>query len=92
MPFQGESLLDMNLLRGILNGRLNRLRSLGLAPVDLKLAVECDLQIWAIHGYPLHVTLRVWQHGICFPDAVKHARHVLQRAIQTCGPAARLTL
>lgn len=92
MPFQGESLLDMNLLKGILNGRLNRLRSLDLAPVDLKLAVECDLQIWAIHGYPLHVTLRVWQHGTCFPDAVKHARHVLQQAIQTCGPAARLTI
>ena len=57
MPFQGVAMLDEQMLLALLNGKLNRWCSLDLSHVNLLRAVECDLQIWALHGYPLRLTL-----------------------------------
>ena len=91
MPFQGVDLVDLTLLKGVLNGRLTRLKSLDLTPQDIKLAVECELQIWALHGYPLRIILEVWQCGRYFPEAVKHARATLQHALRNCGNNTSIT-
>ena len=91
MPCQGVDLVDLTLLKGVLNGRLTRLKSLDLTPQDIKLAVECELQIWALHGYPLRIILEVWQCGRYFPEAVKHARATLQHALRNCGNNTSIT-
>lgn len=88
IPFQGTATLDMPLLLALLHGKLNRRRSLELPLENLHRAVECELQIWALHGYPLGVMLHIWRRGRHCPQAVKHAREVLTKAISLHGPHA----
>ena len=88
MPFQGHAMLDVSLLSAILNGKLNRLLSLDLSANDMKRAVECELQIWLLHGYPLQTILHIWRRGKRFPAAITHGREVLEHAIRNCGPTA----
>ena len=90
MPFQGSALLDLRLLVAVLNGRLKRLHSLDLSHANMKSAVECDLQLWVIHGYPLRVIYEVWRRGRLYPTAVKHAREILQGAMRCCGAGAQI--
>ena len=70
MPFQGEALLDVPQLLALLHGKLNRWGSLGLPLASLHSAVECELQIWALHGYPLGVMLKIWLRGRYCPPAL----------------------
>ena len=92
MPFQGEALLDIPQLLALLHGKLNRWRSLDLPLASLHRAVECELQIWALHGYPLGVMLRIWRRGRYCPPAIKHAREILTKAIAVRGPQARVCI
>ena len=88
MPFQGCDLLDMDLLSALLNGKLNRLLSLDLSAKDMEKAVECELQIWVLHGYPLDIILKIWRRGKRYPAAIKHGREILEHAIKVCGSHA----
>lgn len=88
MPFQGEALLDVPQLLALLHGKLNRWRSLDLPLASLHRAVECEFQIWALHGYPLGVMLKIWRRGRYCPPAIKHAREILTKAIAVRGPQA----
>ena len=72
----------------MLHGKLNRWRSLDLPLASLHRAVECELQIWALHGYPLGVMLKIWRRGRYCPPAIKHAREILTKAIAVRGPQA----
>lgn len=92
MPFQGHDVMDVALLVAILNGKLHRLLSLDLSREYMKLAVECEIQIWLLHGYPLSAILKIWRRGTRFPAAVKHGRETLERAIAICGPHARVPM
>ena len=83
MPFQGCDLLDFDLLSALLNGKLNRLLSFDLSAQDMEKAVEpmeCELQIWVLHGYPLDVVLKIWPRGKRYPAAIEHGREILGHA------------
>ena len=92
MPFQGVAMLDEQMLLALLNGKLNRWCSLDLSHVNLLRAVECELQIWALHGYPLGVMLKIWRRGRHYPAAVRHARIILQKAVAKHGEQACVPL
>lgn len=92
IPFQGEAVMDVSLLLALLHGRLNRWRSLCLPLASLHRAVESELQLWALHGYPLGITLKIWRKGRHCPQAVSHARQVLTKAIRVHGPSACLPM
>ena len=92
MPFQGHDMVDVPMLTALLNGRLRRLRSLDLSVSNMKRAVDCDLQIWVLHGYPLDVIQKIWREGRHYPEAVSYARESLMRAIQGCGPSASIMM
>ena len=83
MPFQGHAMLDVSLLSAILNGKLNRLLSLDLSANDMKRAVECELQIWLLHGYPLQTILHIWRRGKRFPAAITHGRKYWNTLFET---------
>ena len=51
-------------------------------------AVECELQIWVLHGYPLDIILKIWRRGKRYPAAIKHGREILEHAIKVCGSHA----
>lgn len=88
IPFQGTDRLDVGLLTALLNGKLQRLLSLHLTEDDMRRAVECEIQVWLLHGYPLQHILQIWRRGKYFPAAVKYGRELLDHGIQTCGPDA----
>ena len=92
MPFQGPEVMDSPLLAALLCGRLKRLKSLQLSTSNMKRAVECELQIWALHGYPLEVVQQIWSKGRHYPEAVAYARETLKHAIQRCGPHAYIAM
>lgn len=92
IPFQGEAVMDVPLLLALLHGRLNRWRSLCLPLDSLHRAVESELQLWALRGYPLGITLKIWRKGRHCPQAVSHARQVLTKAIRMHGPSACLPM
>ena len=92
MPFQGVAMLDEPMLLALLNGKLDRWRSLDLLHVNLLRVVGCELQIWALHGYPLGVMLRIWRRGRHCRAAVRHARIILQKAIAKHGEQACVPL
>ena len=92
MPFQGHEMLDMPMLTALLCGRLKRLKSLDLSVPNMKRAVDCDLQIWVLHGYPLDVVQKIWRKGRHYPEAVSYARESLMRAMHCCGPSASIVM
>ena len=92
VPYQGADVMDTCMLVAILSGRLKRLHSLDLDQAHMKRAVDCELQLWVLHGYPLKIVHEVWKRGKHHPAAVQYARTVLLRAISTCGPHARICM
>ena len=73
----GDVAESLDALRLHVSGRIARLRQAGLDDVALHKAVQREILVFALHGYPREMMLRVWSRSRQYPAAAKHARNVL---------------
>ena len=76
-PFLGDGAESLEALRLHVSGRTARLRQAGLDDVALRRAVQREILVVALRGYPREMMLRVWSKSRQYPAAAKLARLVL---------------
>jgi hypothetical protein len=77
-PYLGDEEGSLEALRLHVSGRTARLRQAGLDDEALRRAVEREILVLALHGYPRGMLLRVWSRSKQYPAAARHARLVLR--------------
>ena len=88
-PYLGdvaEAARSLEALRLHVSGRTARIRQAGLDNVALHKAVQREIFVLALHGYPQEMMLRVWSRSRQYPAAAKHAHMVLERCPPRPGP------
>ena len=76
-PYLGDVAESLEALRLHVSGRTARLRQAGLDDMALHRAVQREIPVLALHGYPRDMMLRVWPRSRQYEAAAKHARMVL---------------
>ena len=76
-PYLGDEAESLEALRLHVSGRTARLRQAGLDDAALLRAVQREILVLALHGYPREMMLRVWSKSRQYPAAAKLARLVL---------------
>ena len=77
-PYLGDDAPSLEALRLHVSGRTARLRQAGLSPEALRRAVEREILVLALHGYPCDLLLRSWSRCRQYPEASRLARLVLR--------------
>ena len=77
-PYLGDDAPSLEALRLHVSGRTARLRQAGLGPDALRRAVEREILVLALHGYPCDLLLRSWSRSRQYPEASRMARLVLR--------------
>ena len=72
-PYLGDEAESLEALRLHVSGRTARLRQAGLDDVALRRAVQREIRVLALHGYPREMMLRVWSKSRQYPAAAKLA-------------------
>ena len=62
-PYLGDLAESLEALRLHVSGRTARLRQAGLDDVALRKAVQREILVLALHGYPREMMLRVWSRS-----------------------------
>ena len=68
-PYLGDVAESLEALRLHVSGRIARLRQAGLDDVALRKAVQREILVFALHGYPREMMLRVWSRSRQYPAA-----------------------
>jgi hypothetical protein len=89
-PYLGDEKCSWEALRLHVSARSARLRQAGLGEAELERAVEREIFILALHGYPCAMMRSAWSKCHQFPTASRHARLVLQIWEQAFPGLARL--
>ena len=89
-PYLGDEAESLEALRLHVSGRTARLRQAGLDDVALRRAVQREILVLALHGYPREMVLRVWSRSRQYPAAAKLARLILDTWGQAFPGLARL--
>ncbi len=76
--YLGDEEGSLEALRLHVSGRTARLRQAGLDDEALRRAVEREILVLALHGYPRGMLFRVWSRSKQYPAAARHARLVLR--------------
>ena len=76
-PYLGDESESFEALRLHVSGRTARLRQAGLDDAALLGAVQREVFVLALHGYPREMQLRVWSRSSQYPAAARLARQVL---------------
>ena len=77
-PYLGDEEDSLEALRQHVSGRTARLKQAGLEGEALRKAVEREILVLALHGYPRELLLRVWSRARQYPAAARLGRQVLQ--------------
>jgi hypothetical protein len=77
-PYLGDEEDSLEALRQHVSGRTARLKQAGLDDEALRRAVEREILVLALHGYPRDLMLRVWSRARQYPAAARLGRRVLQ--------------
>ena len=77
-PYLGDAEDSLEALRQHVSGRTARLRQAGLTDDALRKAVQREILVLALHGYPCELMLRVWSRSRQYPAASRLGRLVLQ--------------
>ena len=75
--YLGDGAESLEALRLHVSGRTARLRQAGLDEVALRKAVQREILVLALHGYPREMMLRVWSRSRQYPAAAKLASLIL---------------
>jgi len=89
-PYLGDGPESLEALRLHVSGRTARLRQAGLDEAALLGAVQREVLVFALHGYPREMQLRVWSRSRQYPAAAKLARRVLEAWGRTFPGLSRL--
>ena len=89
-PYLGDEAESLEALRLHVSGRTARLRQAGLDDVALRRAVQREILVPALHGYPREMMLRVRSKSRQYPAAAKLARLILDTWGQAFPGLARL--
>ena len=76
-PYLGDESGSLEALRLHVSGRTARLRQADLDDAALLGAVRREVLVFALHGYPWDMQLRVWSRSRQYPAAARLARQVL---------------
>ena len=76
-PFLGDEAESLEALRLHVSRRTARLRQAGLDDAALLGAVQREILVLALHGYPREMMLQVWSKSRQYPAAAKLARLIL---------------
>ena len=76
-PYLGDEAESFEALRLHVSGRTARLRQAGLDDAALLGAVQREILVLALHGYPREMMLQVWSKSRQYPAAAKLARLIL---------------
>ena len=77
-PFLGDEACGRSVLRQHVSARTARLKQAGLDEAEMRCAVERELLLLALYGYPRTMLQDTWSRCPQYPAAAKHARLVLQ--------------
>ena len=75
--YLGDETESLEALRLHISGRTARLRQAGLDDAALFGAVQREILVLALHGYPREMMLRVWSRSRQYPAAARLARRIL---------------
>ena len=76
-PYLGDDPENLEALRLHVSGRTARHQQTGLDDTALLGAVQREVLVFALHGYPREMQLRVWSKSRQYPAAARLARQVL---------------
>ena len=77
-PYLGDEACSWDALRLHVSARAARLRQAGLGDEELRKAVEREVLILTLHGYPRDLMCRAWSRCPQYPAASQHARFILK--------------
>ena len=75
--YLGDEAESLEALRLHVSGRTARLRQAGLDDAALLGAVQREILVFALHGYPREMMLQVWSRSRQYPAAARLARLIL---------------
>ena len=78
-PYLGDDADSAEALRLHVSGRTARLRQAGLCDEALRRAVQREILVLALHGYPRDQVLRAWSRSRQYPEAAKSARMAIRQ-------------
>ena len=77
-PYLGDEARSWDALRLHVSARAARLRQAVLGDEELRKAVEREVLILTLHGYPRDLMCRAWSRCPQYPAASRHARFILK--------------
>ena len=89
-PYLGDETESLEALRLHVSGRTARFRQADLDDAALFGAVQREILVLALHGYPREMLLRVWSKSHQYPAAARLARRVLDAWGRTFPGLSRL--
>ena len=89
-PYLGDETESLEALRLHVSGRTARLRQAGLDDAALFGAVQREILVHALRGYPREMLLRVWSRSRQYLAAARLARRVLDAWGRTFPGLSRL--